>query len=205
MANNDPFSIEYLHYDGTIPLESVLRDTASVVAPILSLYPDAQRSVMFDDIHTDMGFGSYLKAVLKSETPPQSIYGEAAFRPYAKDLAAILEAKGCAIVQEGVRSFIVQKDRRNRTEHKFLFLYDDIDGDKFSCPAFVAASYLYRLGYFGSDNPVTPLYGDAPRVSMTDDILNILPRKYLQVEADARILCNLVSPAHAERIRYFFY
>lgn len=49
------------------------------------------------------------------------------------------------------------------------------------------------------------LYGDTPMVSATGDILTILPKKYLQVEANARTICELIDPAYAARVRYFFY
>lgn len=88
------FSLEYLHYDGTVPLETVIAATENFVAPILSLYPKAQRGVMFDDIHTDMGFGAFIKGVRDLPFAPQSVYGESEFQPYMKELVKALEASG---------------------------------------------------------------------------------------------------------------
>lgn len=198
-----PTSLEYFHHDGSGSLAEDVTHTDTTLKGALQLFPQAQRGVMFDDIHASMPFEEFLAAAQSLAVPPDTVYPESAFTPLMQELYATLEGKGYPIRREDGREYISETDKTYRQEKSFLLRYETHGGKAFSCPALVAASYLYRLGHFGGQT-VQPLWGSPLRTD-NDAILSFLPGKYIQVEANAHSLMKLVAPALAGRVKWYFY
>lgn len=196
-------SLEYFHYDGSQPLEELVVDTNHKLKAVLSSFSHAQACIMYDDIHSKISWSEFISAVDKLESPPSSIYGESAYTPLMEKLYAKLQTHDRRIVVEGEREFLTETNSTYRHEKKFLLRYESKEGKQFSCPALVAASYLYRLGYFEGD-VIAPLWGDAPS-SHNDQIITLLPSRYLQVEANAQSIINVLAPELLNKIQWYFY
>lgn len=199
------YSIEYAHYDGSVPLAEIINFTNHNVSNILKLYPDAQKCIMFDDIHAGMSFDEFQKELSSLNVPPDTIYAESAFEYYAQMMLKQLVEQGFVEEEQNGCSYITKKDKQYNQESKFLLRYEKRQAYQFSCPALVAASYLYRLGYFQELDTISALGGKPVYVQETGSILSVLPSQYIQVEANAHVICELLSPGITKRIQYFLY
>lgn len=196
-------SLEYFHYDGSQSHQALVDETNRHLKPILNTVLSAQKCIMFDDIHSKMKLNEFLSITNGLNIKPDTVYGESSFSPFMAKLYEVLKAKNWQIETEGNRDFLVEKNKTYHHEKKFLLRYENKESKQFSCPALVAASYLYRLGYFG-DDVVQPLWGDVP-ISQNQDILTILPSRYMQVEANAQSIIQLIEPTFLPRIKWYFY
>jgi hypothetical protein len=197
------FSIEYTHYDGSDTIDSVIGYTNNHTLKYVDLYPNAQKTIMFDDIHSKISYEDYRKHIEALSIQPDCIYAESSFEPLMNSLFCDLEEKGWIHIADDGKDYIRHKDKVYNQDTTFLVRSSSKSQIKFSCPSLVAASYLYKLGYFDCD--IVGLDGNTLQCSKTDNILSILPSKYLQVEANARNIIGLLSPNDINRIEYVFY
>ncbi|MCP5404672.1 MAG: hypothetical protein H6922_00385 [Pseudomonadaceae bacterium] len=197
-------SLEYFHYDGSQDLKDLVAETnGPKVLPFLQAFQTTQTCIMFDDIHSKISAEEFIETTRKLYVKPDSIYGESAYTPLMARLYETLEKRGFGIVSEGGREFLYEKNKSYHHEKKFLLRYENKKEKQFSCPALVAASYLYRLGYFDGEK-IAPLWGESPN-NQSANILTVLPSRYLQVEANAQSIIQLVDAAFLKRINWYFY
>ena len=196
------FSIEYAHYDGSECLEKVIERTNEKISMHIDLYPNAQKTIMFDDVHSNMSYEEFKASLKKLNIQPDCVYGESCFEPLMSLLFSNLEKNGYVHVKEDGKDYIRHNDRTYNQATTFLVRSYSKDREKFSCPSLVATSYLYKLGYF--DEEIIGLDGNILNKQANGNILSILPSKYLQVEANARNIIALLSPDDVNRIEYIF-
>lgn len=197
------FSIEYAHYDGSETLEKVIEFTNEKISRHIDLYPHAQKTIMFDDIHSKIPYERYRDSLKTLNIRPDCIYAESIFEPLMSQLFFDLEQKGYTHTKKDGKDYIHSNDKTYNQDTTFLVRSYSQDKQKFSCPSLVAASYLYKLGYF--EDTIVGLDNNILEKSKDGNILSILPSKYLQVEANARNIVALLSPADVSRIEYIFY
>lgn len=197
------FSIEYAHYDGSSPIQDVIDYTNNHIGPYLDLHPEAQKIIMYDDIHSEISQKVFLKYMQQLNNQPDCIYLESAFGPLMEKLYADLEEQGYTYAQEDGKDYLRKDEKRYNQFTTFILRSESKKGKIFSCPALVAASYLYKLGYF--DLEIVGLEDVKLKTSKEDEILTILPSRYLQVEANARSIIELISPDYLKRLNYIFY
>ncbi len=197
------FSIEYAHYDGSSPIQDVIDYTNQHIGPYLDLHPKAQKIIMYDDIHSEISETVFLKYMKELKHQPDCVYLESSFAPLMEKLYKDLEGQGYTYAQEDGKDYLRKDEKRYNQFTTFILRSESKNGKIFSCPALVAASYLYKLGYF--DEEIIGLHNVKLQSSKEDEILTILPSRYLQVEANARSIIELISPNYLKRLNYIFY
>lgn len=198
-------SIEYSHFDGSRPLKEVIYHVNSYETQFLRLWPEAQKTIMFDDIHaTSINSDDFISQMQENlSLTPDCIYPESAFSALIQKVYKKLSSDGYTFILEDGKEYIEQNRGQYNEQSRFLLKSYNKSGAVFSCPALVAASYLYKLSYFDED--IKGYKDTFLQKSSDDSILSILPSKYLQVEENARTIIRLIKPELLNRLRYIFY
>ena len=197
------FSLEYAHYDGSSDISDVINFTNNSIGNYIDLHPSAQKTIMFDDIHSEIAHDAFYKSMKTLEKQPDCIYLESAFGSMMQQIFDELEKEGFTYTQEDGKDYLRKDEKRYNQFTTFLVRSESKKGKVFSCPALVAASYLYKLGHF--EETITGQNGTPLQTSKTDEILTILPARYLQVEANARSIIERISPEYLKRLNYIFH
>ena len=202
MKQNILTSIEYCHYDSTTDIKTTLTHTNTFECPLIgAIAPTAHKGIMFDDLHSDITFETFLEHAHSLNVQPDTIYNESAFSAYVQEAINAATSKGGFVEQEdNGRHWLVLEEKHYGQYKKFLLHYDKQGEKHFSCPAHVATSYLCKLGFFG-DISLPVLYGEAIPTNCSR-LISFLPAKYLGVESNARDLVNLIAPKLANQITW---
>lgn len=196
-------SIEYAHYDGSSPIQDVIDYTNEHIEPYLNIHPKSQKVIMYDDIHSEISQPVFLKYMQELKNQPDCIYLESSFTPMMQKLYDDLEKQGYTYAQDDGKDYLRKDERRYNQFTTFLLRSESKNGKIFSCPALVATSYLYKLGYF--NEVIMGLHDVELQKTEQEEILSILPSRYLQVETNARSIIELISPNYLKRLNYIFY
>jgi hypothetical protein len=197
------FSLEYAHYDGSSDIQDVIDFTNCKIGDYIALHPSAQKTIMFDDIHSQITHDNFYQSMQALDKQPDCIYLESAFGDMMQQIFETLEADGFTYTQEDGKDYLRKDEKRYNQFTTFLVRSESKERKIFSCPALVAASYLYKLGHF--KEIITGQNGTVLKTSKIDEVLTILPARYLQVEANARSIIELISPDYLKRLNYIFY
>lgn len=203
-------SLEYCHIDLNTDWTKELKRANDYTPDILKGLADKkiQKCIMIGDLRGKAGVNKdFIESLIKNLTvKPDCVYLESSFIDIAEQILEKLDATHVNISKEQndkeERVWLRKiKDQYNSTTDFLLSWKRTGEKINFSCPTFVAASYLYRLGYI-KNYKIKPVFGE---VIQTDKIVNILSSIYLQVEANSKTILDATYPEASKDAAWYFY
>ena len=202
----ETFSLEYCHVTPDTDWETEIQFANEYTPKILKAHSDYafQKCIMIDDLHSNKPINdNFLEKIIdKLSIKPDCIYLESSFLFLASEIARNINPKVGELTNENERRWLRDVRDKYNSINDFLVSWRKTDGTvMFSCPTFVAASYLYRLRFLNAD--IKPVYGES--IKKSDGLINLLSSTYLQVEANAQTIIRGTYPEALRKISWNFY
>lgn len=200
-------SIEYVHiYPGGNEQKEI--DAANEWAPrLLSMFEGdrVQACMVIDDIHSKEEITEeYIRKIVgKLVVKPHCVYKQSEYIREAAKLIESIDKKERDFIESREQTWLRESAEKYRSSTEFLLKWKNKKGDtEFSLPSLAATSYLTRLGLIEADGVYTVYGAD---IMMADQIVNLLPARFLQIESKAQSLIEASKPEGLSKISWFFY
>ena len=156
--------LEYCHVTPDTDWETEIRFANEHAPTILKAYSVdmLQKCIMIDDLHSKKPISNNFldNIVNRLLVKPDCIYLESSFTLLASEIAnKPIDPKVGELTNENERQWLRDVSDKYNSSNDFLVSWRKSDGTiMFSCPTFVAASYLYRLRFVNAD--IKPVFGE---------------------------------------------